>query len=106
MERIAAQALGEVPHIGGTAGRILGVAVTGEHADRSADVSAHVRDDDTAELDIRLSIDYPQSVAGTAQAARAHMQRRLAGLTGLAVTRVDITVTALHLHHSPTRSVQ
>ncbi|MGI5399243.1 hypothetical protein ACQEVG_07290 [Streptomyces sp. CA-135486] len=40
VEPIAARPLTEVEHIGGTAGRMLGVAVTGEHADRSARVTA------------------------------------------------------------------
>ncbi|MEU9014985.1 Asp23/Gls24 family envelope stress response protein [Streptomyces sp. NPDC048479] len=106
VERIAARALTEVEHIGGTAGRMLGVAVTGEQAERSARVTAKVSDGATAALDVRLSVVYPRSVAHTTEDARAHLQRRVADFTGLAVTRVDITVTALHTPGSPTRRVQ
>ncbi|WP_327323449.1 Asp23/Gls24 family envelope stress response protein [Streptomyces sp. NBC_01210] len=105
VERIATQALTEVDHIGGTAGRMLGVTVTSEHADRSASVTARVSDGEAA-LHVRLSVAYPQSVAHTAQDARAHLQRRVAAFTGLTVPRVDITVTALHAPDSHTRRVR
>lgn len=100
MERIPARALTEVEHIGGTAGRMLGVAVavTGEHAD-SASVTARVSDG-AAALDVRLS------VAHATLDARTHVQRRVAEFTGLTVARVDITVTSLHAQDSCTKTVQ
>ncbi|MFK4222494.1 Asp23/Gls24 family envelope stress response protein [Streptomyces sp. NPDC019890] len=105
VERIAARALTEVEHIGGTADRMLGVAVTGEHADRSARVTARVSDG-AAALDVRLSVAYPQSVAHATLDARTHLRRRLAEFTGLTVSRVDITVTSLRAQDSYTKRVQ
>ncbi|SEP54347.1 Asp23/Gls24 family envelope stress response protein [Amycolatopsis saalfeldensis] len=94
VERIATQAVTEVDGAGGSATRMLGVAVGGADLDQSAKVTAQVRGD-TVTLDVRLSIGYPLSVAKTTEAAREHLRRRTAELTGLAVSRVDITVTAL-----------
>ncbi|MGW0556708.1 Asp23/Gls24 family envelope stress response protein [Streptomyces sp. NPDC002926] len=105
VERIAARVLTETEHIGGTAGRILGIAVPGEHADHAARVTAKVSGDSVAALDVHLSVVYPESVAHTTEDARAHLVRRIADLTGLTVTRVDITVTALRAPGSPTRRV-
>ncbi|MFE7775188.1 Asp23/Gls24 family envelope stress response protein [Streptomyces sp. NPDC057445] len=105
VERIAARVLTEVEHIGGTAGRVLGIAVPGEHAEDSARVTAKVSGDSVAALDVRLSVVYPQSVVHTTEDARARLVRRVADLTGLTVTRVDITVTALRAPDSLTRRV-
>ncbi|WP_351224478.1 Asp23/Gls24 family envelope stress response protein [Streptomyces sp. NPDC002133] len=105
VERIATRVLTEVEHIGGTAGRILGITAPGEHADHSARVTAKVSGHSVATLDVRLSVVYPQSVARTTEDARACLVRRVADLTGLTVARVDITVTALRVPDSPTRRV-
>jgi uncharacterized alkaline shock family protein YloU len=106
VERIAARVLTEVENIGGAAGRPLGFAVPGEHSEGSARVAARVGGDSVAALDVRLSVAYPQSVAHTTEDARARLVRRVADLTGLTVSRVDITVTALHAPDSPTRRVR
>ncbi|MFD3442904.1 hypothetical protein ACFWU3_36070 [Streptomyces sp. NPDC058685] len=98
--------IGVVLLIIGFVASLLGVRVTGEHADRSAIVTASVNADATAVLAVRLSVDYPHSVAGVTEAAGAHLQSRLADLTGLTVTRVDISVTALHDPDSRTRRVR
>ncbi|WP_410574786.1 Asp23/Gls24 family envelope stress response protein [Amycolatopsis sp. cmx-4-61] len=105
VERIAAHAVAEVTGVGGAANRVLGITVGGETPDRSAKVSATVTAG-TAALAVRLSIGYPQSVRDTTEAAREHLARRVEELTGLAVERVDITVTALHTETSETRRVQ
>ncbi|MFI5716127.1 Asp23/Gls24 family envelope stress response protein [Nocardia sp. NPDC051750] len=57
-------------------------------------VDAAVSGDRTA-LDIRLPILYPEPVGRVTDACRAHLQRRTAELTGLAVSRIDIVVTEL-----------
>ncbi|MFE7788577.1 Asp23/Gls24 family envelope stress response protein [Streptomyces sp. NPDC057460] len=106
VERIAAQVLTEVENIGGTPGRVLGIEVPGQHAEDSAQVAAKVSGDSVAALDVRLSVAYPESVAHTTEDARARLVRRVADLTGLTVTRVDITVTALRTPDSPTRRVR
>ncbi|TDV48745.1 Asp23/Gls24 family envelope stress response protein [Actinophytocola oryzae] len=91
VEHTAVQAITEVADVGGAAGRLLGAA-----EDRSAQVSVTV-DGTTAALDVRLSIAYPASVARRTQEVRDHLVERVHELTGLVVTRVDITVTALYL---------
>lgn len=105
VERIAAQAVTEVDGVGGSATRILGVAVGGEDPDRSAKVAATVTGDRAA-LAVRLSIGYPRSVLRTTEAVRAHLTRRVRELTGLRIDRVDITVTALHTDVTETRRVR
>ncbi|MET8403586.1 Asp23/Gls24 family envelope stress response protein [Streptomyces sp900116325] len=106
VERIAARVLTEVENIGGAAGRLLGIALPGEHSEGSARVAVKVSGDSVAALDVHLSVAYPQSVAHTTEDARARLVRRVADLTGLTVTRVDITVTALRAPDSPTRRVR
>lgn len=102
VERIAAAAIGEVDGVGGSAARVLGVAVGRDEAVQvTAVVGAR-----TTSLAVRLSVAYPAPVARTTEAARAHVVRRVEELTGLAVTRVDITVTALHGDTPHTRRVQ
>jgi uncharacterized alkaline shock family protein YloU len=104
VERLAACAVAEAADVGGAAGRVLGVSVGGEDLDRSAKVSARVTGG-TVTLDVRLSIRYPAPVARTTERAREHLVRRVGELTGLAVTRVDLTVTALHTTAGPGRRV-
>lgn len=105
VERTATQAITEVADVGGTAHRLLGDTLSGPTAERSAQVSA-TADDTTASLHVRLSIAYPASVARTTQQVRSHLIQRLHELTGLVVTRVDITVTALYLTQPAHRRVQ
>jgi uncharacterized alkaline shock family protein YloU len=53
-----------------------------------------------------LSVAYPASVSRTTENARSHLMRRVEELTGLAVSRVDIVVTALHSYTTNGRRVQ
>ncbi|WP_431875889.1 Asp23/Gls24 family envelope stress response protein [Amycolatopsis sacchari] len=103
--RIATAALTEVDGVGGAARHVLGIALSDEDPDRDARVAARIQGDE-ATLDVRLSIAYPASVSATTEAARRHLVRRVGDLTGLAVSRVDITVTALHTEASTRRRVQ
>lgn len=105
VERTATQAITEITDVGGTAHRMLGDTLSGPVDERSAQVRATV-DDTTASLQVRLSIAYPASVARTTQQVRSHLIQRLHELTGLVVTRVDITVTALYLTQPAHRRVQ
>ena len=84
--KLAAQAVSEVD------------GVVGEGAAATADVRGSV-----VALDIRLAIAYPASIAQTTGRARAHLVSRVAEFTGLAVSRVDITVTALQPHTTAVR---
>ncbi|MFF5565255.1 Asp23/Gls24 family envelope stress response protein [Streptomyces sp. NPDC012623] len=92
VERLAAHAVTEVEGVGGAGRRALaaGAGAPG----RDATVSARIKGATTS-LDVRLSVGYPASVARTTEAARAHLTQRLGEFTGLTVSRVDITVTAL-----------
>jgi uncharacterized alkaline shock family protein YloU len=47
-------------------------------------------------LDVRLPVRYPLPVARVSEACREHLVRRMAELTGLEVSRVDIVVSALN----------
>ncbi|WP_414941795.1 Asp23/Gls24 family envelope stress response protein [Amycolatopsis sp. cmx-11-51] len=105
VERIAAHAVTEVDGVGGAASRVLGVAVGGEDLDNSAKVTAKVAGG-TATLDVRISVSYPMSVARATGNARRHLMRRIEEFTGLTVSQVDITVTALHTATAETRRVQ
>ncbi|PRX50036.1 putative alkaline shock family protein YloU [Prauserella shujinwangii] len=95
VERLAAYAVTEIESVGGSARRLLGVTIGAEDQDRAAGVQARV-DGATADLDVRLSIAYPNPVAVTCERVRVHLIQRVAELAGLTVSRVDITVTALH----------
>jgi uncharacterized alkaline shock family protein YloU len=95
VEKIAARAAAEVDDVGGSAGRVLGVPIGSDGADRSPRVRARV-DGSIVTLDVRLSVTYPAPVGRVTQQVRDHLTSRIAGLTGLSVRQVDITVTALH----------
>ncbi|MCR3721001.1 MULTISPECIES: Asp23/Gls24 family envelope stress response protein [Prauserella salsuginis group] len=99
VERIATAALTEVDDVGGSARRVFSIAVGGADDAQDAQVTAQVQGEETT-LGVRLSVVYPTPVSAATEAARQHLVRRVSELTGLAVSRVDITVTALH---APTR---
>ena len=105
VERIAVQLLTEVEKVGGTARRMLGVTVGGADPDRDAQVTATITGA-TAVLETRLSVIYPASVRRTTKDARGHLIRRVEELTGLAVSHVDIVVTALHSDTADVRRVR
>lgn len=105
VERVATQAVTEVADVGGAAHWLLGDTLTGAPGERAAQVSATV-DETTTALHVRLSIAYPASVARTTEQVRDHLIRRLHELTGLVVTRVDITVVALYLDRPGPRRVR
>ncbi|WP_227996021.1 Asp23/Gls24 family envelope stress response protein [Nocardia australiensis] len=78
VRRIAAQAAREVAGVG--ADVQVDADVTGAHA----------------ALDVRLPVHYPSPIAGVSEACREHLVQRTAELTELAVSRVDIVVSALN----------
>jgi uncharacterized alkaline shock family protein YloU len=95
VQRVATALVGDIDGVGGTAQRLLNVAVGGPGFERSAQVNAHV-DGNIATLTVRCSVAYPAPVASTTEILRTYLVARLGVLTGLDVRRVDITVTALH----------
>ncbi|WP_232519964.1 Asp23/Gls24 family envelope stress response protein [Actinosynnema pretiosum] len=103
--RVAARAAAEVDGVGGSAYRLLGVAVGAEEADEDVRVTADVAGAVVA-LDVRLSLGYPASVRRTTEQVRAHLVRRVRDLTGLTASPVDITVTALHPTGTPAGRVR
>lgn len=105
VERIAGQAATEVPFAGGSARRVLGVAVGEDREQDRPHVAAHVQGG-TVTVDVTMSVVYPEPVEEVAQAVRRNVEQRVATLTGLDVAQVDITVTSLLLHRTPPRRVQ
>jgi len=59
-----------------------------------------------ATLDARLDLRYPAPVASTAARVRAHLVARVAELTGLRVSVVDVSVGVLRSDEAPVRRVQ
>jgi uncharacterized alkaline shock family protein YloU len=94
VEKIAGQVASEIGAAGGRSGGFLGI---GAHSDLSArpqvDVELAGR---TATLAIDLAIAYPVSIRQATDRVREQVTRRVHALTGVEVTRVDITVVALH----------
>lgn len=95
VERIAVAVLAEVDGVGGAARRVLSVAVGNDDADSDARVTARI-DGEEATLDVSLSVSYPAPVTATTETARRRLRERVGELTGLAVSRVDISVAALY----------
>ena len=73
--------------------------------DDGTSATADVRGDSVA-LDVRLSIAYPASVGQTTRQAREHLIGRVGEFTGLPVSRVDITVTAMQPRPAVTRRLR
>lgn len=94
VQKIGATALGDVDGVGGSARRVLGVALGSDDPGGTARVAAHV-DGGLVTLDVTCSVAYPRSVREVTERARAHLIERVGALTGLRVAQVDITVTAL-----------
>lgn len=106
VEKVAVAAAGEIDGVGGAARRLLGVPTGSdgtEHATAGRPrVSARVTGQ-TAVIELRLSVAYPASVRATTEAVRAHVRERVATLTELTVSRVDITVASLSSPAARTR---
>ncbi|MEV6153180.1 Asp23/Gls24 family envelope stress response protein [Nonomuraea sp. NPDC052129] len=63
--------------------------------------SATVRGD-TVEIGLTVSVAYPMPLRGVAAAIRSHVASRIAALTGLQVSHVDITMAELTAPPAPT----
>jgi len=102
VEKMAARAAIEIPDAGAAASRFLGRSMAGASAlgarqtsltdlpKTSADV-----DGSLVILDLSISVRWPASVPEVASAVREHVRSRVSELTGLTVTEVSISVTAL-----------
>jgi uncharacterized alkaline shock family protein YloU len=102
VEKTAARAAIEIPDAGAAASRFLGRSMAGASAlgarqtsltalpKASADV-----DGSLVNLDLLISVRWPASVPEVSSAVRENVQRRVSELTGLTVSEVSISVTAL-----------
>jgi uncharacterized alkaline shock family protein YloU len=102
VEKMAARAAIEVPDAGAAASRFLGRSMAGASAlgarqtsltdlpKTSADV-----DGSRVILDMSISVRWPASVPEVSDAVREYVRSRVGELTGLTVTEVSISVTAL-----------
>lgn len=92
-ERIASHAASQVRQAGGTSGGVLGFGTHGDLTQRpSARVELHGR---TASVSLDLAVAYPTAIRAATERVRLHVVDRIQQLTGVEVTRVDITVSAL-----------
>jgi uncharacterized alkaline shock family protein YloU len=97
--KVAAQAAGELPDVGGPThglGHLHGTDKLGGKADlsRRPKASAHV-DGDRAYIDLVVSVRWPASLPDVTAALRDHVRARVEQVTGLHVGAVDIDVTDL-----------
>jgi uncharacterized alkaline shock family protein YloU len=102
VEKMAAGAAIEIPDAGAAASRFLGRSMAGASAlgarqtsltalpKASADV-----DGSLVNLDLSISVRWPASVPEVTSAVRENVRRRVSELTGLTVSEVSISVTAL-----------
>lgn len=92
--RIAAQVASECPHIGGSAGGVLGVRARRHFASRpSAECELYGT---VAVLRLDVGVAFPLDLAATCQSLREHVRDRVLALTGLQVGRLDIEVSWLN----------
>jgi uncharacterized alkaline shock family protein YloU len=105
IEAIAVRIASEERGVGGAARRVLGVAVTGEHAEQVPRVAATVAGE-VVSLRIRLSVTYPEPVHDVTDRVRRRLVDRVGELTGKRVGMVDIIVAALHRPTSPGRVIR
>lgn len=105
IEAMAARITRDEPGVGGAARRVLGVAVTGEDAERAPRVEATVAGE-VVSLRVRLSVTYPAPVHAVTDRVRHRLIDRIGELTGKTVGVVDVVVAALHRPSSPGRVIR
>ncbi|MDT0530952.1 Asp23/Gls24 family envelope stress response protein [Micromonospora sp. DSM 115977] len=113
VEKIAAQAVLEIPDAGGAAPRVFGHAMPGaghlgirrtglrQAPKASADVDGR-----TVYLDLAISTRWPASIVHVSTQVREHVQNRVHDLTGLTVAEIRISVTGLITASNPTERVR
>jgi uncharacterized alkaline shock family protein YloU len=96
---IATREVGGVYQLGGGVARAMG-AVTqrlpGTGDNTSQGVSVEVGEKEAA-VDLKVVVEYGESIPKVSQAIRENVIRRIEGITGLAVTEVNVTVNDLHM---------
>jgi uncharacterized alkaline shock family protein YloU len=93
----AAREVRGVHELGGGVARALGSVTqrVGVGDERSQGVSVDVGEREAA-VDLTLVIDYGESIPRVSQAVRDNVIKRIQGITGLAVTEVNVTVNDLY----------
>ncbi|MFI6244413.1 Asp23/Gls24 family envelope stress response protein [Micromonospora sp. NPDC050795] len=109
VEKIAAQAVLEIPDAGGAAPRVFGHAMPGAgHLGirrtglRQVPKAAADVDGRTVYLDLAISTRWPASIVHVSTQVREHVQNRVQDLTGLTVAEIRISVTGLITGSNPT----
>lgn len=100
VSKVAGIAAREVPGVhvlGGGASRAFGAMTqrVGLGDERSQGVSVEVGEKEAA-VDLRLIVEYGESIPQVAEAIRNNVIKRIEGITGLSVTEVNIAVDDLH----------
>jgi uncharacterized alkaline shock family protein YloU len=94
---IAAREVRGVHELGGGAARALGgiTRSVGIGDERTQGVSVEVGEREAA-VDLTVIVEYGESIPGVADAIRANVIKRIEGITGLAVTEVNVSVNDLY----------
>ena len=96
VEKVAAEAVREIDNATGSPRRVLGITLGSADEDTGAKVSAQV-DDDTAIVEVTMTVVYPASVQNVTRQTRSHVRDRVKELTGISVHEVDITVSGMRV---------
>jgi len=101
VEKVAAQAAGEVEEVFGLARQLAGRRVGAERVRVQADLDGLV-----AAIRVELALVYPGALLAVTRRVREHVAGRVQQLCGVRVSQVDITVAALHHQMADRRRVQ
>lgn len=100
VSKVAGLATREVPGIhdlGGGAARAVGTVTSkvglGDQLSQGVSVEVGTRE---AAVDLKVVIEYGESIPQVTEAVRQNVVKRIQGITGLTVTEVNINVTDLH----------
>ncbi|MDQ3569054.1 MAG: Asp23/Gls24 family envelope stress response protein [Actinomycetota bacterium] len=102
VEKIASKAATEVDGVGGVVQTGLGRLLPWVSGDGPAQAAADVHRD-TVAVDLTVNVVYPEPVTKVTGNVRDHVAQRLAALTGLTTTEVNITVDELVVERRRTR---
>ncbi len=96
VEKVAAEAVREIDNATGSPRRLLGISLSSTDENTGAKVSARV-DDDTAVVEVTMTVIYPASIQQVTRQTRQHVRERVKELTGVTVHEVDITVSGMRV---------
>ncbi len=105
VNKVAAQAVREIDNATGSSRRILGISLGSTDQHTSAVVKARV-DDDTAVVELTMTVIYPASVQQVTNRTRQHLRQRVEELTGIIVQEVHITVPGMRIARPDASRVQ